>query len=460
MINSASSFCPFTWASLEFKHCNFNDARLTQRCIKIAGTMLQNHHESIPNAFAVWPDIKGTYRFFDNKKVVSKSIMSSHYKETLLRSNKEDTLLVLQDTTTINLSNRQIDGVGRIGMGTLQGFFIHSALATDTKGTPVGLLDQTIYVRKESTTDPLRQKIRKKLPIEEKETFRWKSSIEHVSSLAKNTNLVFVGDRESDIYDVFEIAHTRHVHVLVRTAWNRNDPQGDKLFDQAKNAEILGTYTTQVPVKNTHDVRSATLTIRRCIFELIPSKVTGKKRPPIKLSILDVLEENPPENAEQIHWLLSTSLVVNTIEEAKEKVTWYMYRWRIERFHYILKTGAFEIEKMQFEQFTRWEKVVSLFSVIAWKILWILYESREEPDKKANSIFSRDEITILCAFNKKGQNTYTLGEATIDMAKLGGFIGRKSDGSPGVKTLWRGFQKLQFLVMGYKLASRKDVGKD
>ena len=37
-------------------------------------------------------------------------------------------------------------------------------------------------------------------------------------------------------------------------------------------------------------------------------------------------------------------------------------------------------------------------------------------------------------------------------AKLGGFLGRKSDGHPGVKTLRRGYRQLQLVLVGMDLA--------
>ena len=48
-----------------------------------------------------------------------------------------------------------------------------------------------------------------------------------------------------------------------------------------------------------------------------------------------------------------------------------------------------------------------------------------------------------------------------ELAKLGGFLGRRHDGEPGWITIWRGWEKLNTLVRGAKLAQKlKNVGND
>lgn len=457
---TAPTSSAYAWSIKEMGFADFNDERLTLRGVKIAGVRLANPQESIPSACGNWADTKATYRFFDNPKVQSEHILAAHYRQTKERCHKEETILIVQDTTTMNFSNKQVEGLGRIGMGDLQGFFVHSALAVTTQGRPLGLIDQKRYVRKPGTDDPQYKKQYKKLPIEQKETSRWVESIGHAKHRLSDTHIVVIGDRESDIYDVFKTAKEENVDVLIRTAWNRSIADNEKLFDRAKKGIILGMYQTDIPLKDAHKSRNAVLTIRTNSFGLFPAKNSKRIADPIALTILDIVEENPPDGIDPIHWILTTSLSVASLSSAQEKVQWYMYRWRIERFHFILKTGALNVEDLQLETFTRLKKVVSLWSIVAWRILWTVYESREHPYAHAGCVFSTQEVALLAYIGKIDPQTCTLQQAIRQLAQLGGFLGRKHDKDPGIKTLWRGFQKLPFILYGFDLAKNSSLELD
>lgn len=465
MDNTASS--AYGWALHEMGFADFNDARLTQRAVKITATFLQHSHQSIPAGCGNWKDTKAVYRFFDNGKVNSNNMLSSHINETVARCSKLSTVLIAQDTTTMNLSNRQIDGLGRIGNNdNLQGFFTHSALAMDTNGVPLGLMYQKTYVRKAThvrealSKEKDYQKIWKALPITEKETGRWVEVVNFAKAKLPDKHLVIIGDRESDIFDVFKEANGLSVDLLVRTSQNRliEDSSGsfEHLFDKAGEGQIITTYAADVPsTKNIHTVRKANLVVRVLPFNLQPAK--NKRQDHnlvIPVTLIDVSEENPPAGQEPIHWMLTTTLQVKTPEEAIEKVTWYMHRWRIERFHYILKTGAFNVEKLQFETFDRFKRAITLYSIVAWRILFTTYRAREHPDDDAGTIFTEEELKALAAKDGKNQLTMTIQEAVASLAKLGGYLGRKHDGPPGVKALWIGFQALQYIVLGMILAQK------
>jgi uncharacterized protein YndB with AHSA1/START domain len=143
---------------------------------------------------------------------------------------------------------------------------------------------------------------------------------------------------------------------------------------------------------------------------------------------------------------------VATAQEAERMVTWYSYRWRIERLHFTLKTGGSHVEDLQLESRERLERAITLYSIVAWRLLWMTYQVRVDPHQSPSVAFSVTEIAALerLAATQKpvrqpGQ-PFTLRDAVRAMAKLGGFLGRKSDGEPGVKTLWRGYRQLQLLL--------------
>lgn len=458
MHDTASS--AYGWALHELGFASFNDERLVKRAVNISANLLQHPQCSIPAAMGGWPETKAAYRFFANEKIQSANMFSAHVEQTVNRCRSEAIILVAQDTTTMNLSDKQVEGLGRIGMGNLQGFFTHSALAMNTHGVPLGLLYQKTYTRKKETQEKDYKKKARQLPITEKEAVKWVEAIDCVKSVLLNKRVVVIGDRESDIFDVFKKGEETGTDLLVRTYHNRVIPQGDgfaHLFDKARTGKIITSYTAQIPLtKNDHRTREAKLTIRCIQFLLSAGKNRKKeKQTPIPVTLLDVLEENPPVGEEPIHWMLTTTLEVETAEEAVEKVRWYIYRWRIERFHYILKTGAFNVEKLQFESFQRFQKAITLYSIIACRVLWAIYQSRENPEENADTLFSKEEIKALCLIAKRHVYALSIKEAVTQTAKLGGFLARKRDGPPGIKTLWIGFQTLNNIVYGMMM--EKDI---
>lgn len=449
------------WSLHELGLADFNDKRLTKRGVRIATDFLDHPRCSIPQATQDWASTKGTYRFFSNDKVQSGKMLKSHHVQLVERASACDTILVAQDTTTLNLSSKQVAGVGNIGDGgddgELRGLYVHSGLAMNTAGLPLGITSQKIYARKAETKTAAYRKTAKSRPISEKETYRWVEAVVETQAVLPNKHIVMVGDRESDIYEVFQTGRKLGVDLLVRTKQNRlltESGQAVRLFDRALRGDIVTTYETDIPIDN-HRTRKAMLTIRTTTISLPQPKNKNKgSEQAIPLTVLNVMEENPSAGFLPIHWMLTTSLGVATPAEAMEKVQWYIYRWRIERFHYVLKTGAFNIEKLQFETLERFRKAITMYSLVAYRILHAVYYERSHPDEDANAVFSAHEIQLLRLREQHHTGALTIHTAVIATAKLGGYLARKSDGPPGIKALWSGLQALQYLVEGMLLGSQ------
>jgi hypothetical protein len=450
----------YVWALHELGLANFNDTRLAKRGVLLAASLLEHPQSSIPQSCGDWAGTKGAYRFLGNNKVRSNKMLESHQEQLRHRAEGCETALVAQDTCTFNLSNRQVSGLGSIGDGkdeSLQGLFAHTGLAMDTDGLPLGLTSQKIYTRKAETKTEAYRKTIKNKPISEKETYRWVEAVNQAKAVLPDKKLVIIGDRESDIYEVFEQGKQIGVDLLVRASQNRKLPSTtkedpDKLFDVAPKGNVITTYEADIPIDN-HKFRKVLLTIRLTSFSLLPpkSRDRDKVRPSIPLTLLHVSEETPENGVEPIKWLLTTSLTVTTPEEAIEKVRWYTYRWRIERFHYILKTGAFNIEKLQFESFSRFAKAITLYSLVAIRVLWTVYYERAHPDQDAQALFSSSEVEALCLREESNSQALTCHQAVVALAKIGGYLNRTSDASPGIKALWIGFQALQYIVEGIRI---------
>lgn len=174
----------------------------------------------------------------------------------------------------------------------------------------------------------------------------------------------------------------------------------------------------------------------------------------IAVSVILVEEENPPPGEEAVSWLLLTTLKVETLEQARQVVQWYGWRWLIERYHYVLKSGC-QVEKLQLGEEERLERAGAVYQMVAWRLLGLTYEARRAPQQSGEVALERDEWEALfCLVHHTPEppaEAPSLQEAVLWIARLGGFLGRKRDGAPGVKTLWRGLQALQAAVLMYRI---------
>ena len=444
------------WAFRELGVASFGDARLTARALRLASDLAAHPDLSLASLYTGdWAGLRAGYRFFDNPKVTPAKILAPHRTATWDRAASEEVVLVAQDTTYFNFTTHpKTRGMGPIGSGSEQGFLLHSALAITTAGVPLGLVGQIAWARDAAAHGQSAR--RKQRPIEEKESDRWLRMQQQIAEhVPEGTRVILMGDRESDIYDLFIAPRTPHQDLLVRGAWDRKltEPAHQYLWQAAEAAPEVGTMTITVPRKPGQPTRLAVLELRTTVVQMArPTHrpVSTPAAPPI--TVVFAREVDAPEGIAPIEWLLLTTLSVTTAAEAAQIVTWYSYRWRVERFHFTLKTGGSNVEDLQLATRDRLERAVTLYSIVAWRILWMTYQVRVDPDQSPTVAFSTTEIAVLERVAttqkpaRKAGQTFTLRDAVRVMAKLGGFLGRKSDGEPGVKTLWRGYRQLQLLL--------------
>ncbi len=82
-------------------------------------------------------------------------------------------------------------------------------------------------------------------------------------------------------------------------------------------------------------------------------------------------------------------------------------------------------------------------------------EYRVNPDQPCDTVLELHEWQSLCATISGNASPPleppSLHDAVRMIAKLGGFLGRKRDGQPGVKTIWRGLRRLHDIAATWKL---------
>lgn len=383
-------------------------------------------------------------------------------------------VLLIQDTSVLDYTtHRKTKGLGPYTTNKLsQGLQMHSVLAVSPTGIPLGLLYQDIWAREVSPKYTKRNQHRE-LPIEAKESNKWLKAMEgSLIGIPSPSLAVTIGDREADIYELFQKTYRLGTHLLIRAARNRRVLEECKLlFDQLEQTPESGQCMVEIPRHSEQNLppRQAKLSIRYCPVTICQAHNRAKK-PKENLTLYAILarENEFPEGQDPIEWFLLTTIPVGSLEEAIQKIEWYRERWKIERFHYILKSGC-GIEDLQLETKERLENAIALYSIIAWRLSWLTYQARVTPDFSGSIILERHEWQALyCVVNKTHtppKEPPTLAEAILLIAKLGGFLGRKNDGQPGVKVLWRGLQKLNegLLFVEYFRSIQpfsQDVGND
>ncbi len=463
---------PADWAEEEFRGVPLPDKRLSDRLLMIARDFFARPTAQLPQACGSRAKTKAAYRFFDQEKVTMDVLLSAHTKKTEERIAAHPVVLCVQDTTDLNYTAHPgTTGLGPIGdhLHGPVGLMMHDTLAFDVVGTPLGLLDVQCWVRppsppmvgkreqtpeeKETARKEKEKKDRedKKAPIEVKESYKWLKSFEAVAEIQKRcpgTMLVSMGDRESDIYELFALAQKdpNGPKLLIRAVQPRKKTDGTALWKTLLDRASGGEIVLRVPRRHSRASREATLEIRFSKVELAPPFPRKKGLSPVTLWAVAATEKNAPAGAPPLFWLLLTTLPVETLPEALEKVNWYTKRWGIEVFHRTLKSGC-RIEDRQLGNDHRLEACLAIDLVVAWRLFHLAKLGRETPDVPCTVFFEEHEWRALVTFHDRvpvapNAPSPTLREATRMVARLGGFLGRKGDGEPGTETLWRGIQRL------------------
>ena len=437
------------WVNEELSGANFNDKRLSNRLLAITDALRQKSELSIPAAMATWGDTIATYRFFDNEKVTPDKILEPHIASTIKRIKANKIALCIQDTSEINYSSKSdIEGLGPLNTNTHRGFLLHPTIAITPDREFLGIITTKMYTR-ESIGNKGANRDR---PIEEKESIRWLESFESVDGLARNcpdTLIVNITDREGDIYELFNetsgLRNSDGAHWLVRASYNRVVTKDKKLWDAITQEAVCGHIEFKLPKRGNVPARTVKQELRIGKVRLGGSRREGVALPPLDVTAVLAKEIDTPEGAKPIEWLLLSSLPVSGKNWALILMSWYLCRWEIEIFFKTLKSGC-TIEKLQLEHVNNLYNCIALYMIIAWRIMYIRSMGLKNPEGSCELIFTDNEWqSVYCVVNKTKEiplQPPTIYQIIILIAKLGGFLGRKGDGYPGVKTMWIGFQRM------------------
>ncbi len=442
------------WAVAEFATVDLEDVRLNKRCQAIVRSLSEQASAPINQAGEDWADTKAAYRFCANRKVEPEKITKPHRERTRARMKAHELVLAIQDTTFFNYTHHpKTEGLGAIGnkKHNQRGFGMHSTIAVTPQGVPLGLLTQAFFTRPIGEPAHRPDEMRR-LPIEEKESYRWIAAFEQTLTRTPTaTEVVTVCDREADIYEMFVVAREKNASLLVRAQVDRClDEQEEihKLWQKVVQQPGAGELSVEITGNRQRTARRATVAIQFAQVKLKPPwRPHKKKLPPVTLQAILVCEENPPADLDDpIEWRLLTNTPVADFAAAVNVVSWYCCRWQIEIFHKIIKSGC-TVEDCRLETATRLQNYIALMSVIAWRLHWLTYLNRANPDAPCTVALSTVEWQALYMrihrAAKVPERPPTIHQAVRWIAQLGGFLGRKSDGNPGITVIWRGWHRLQ-----------------
>ncbi len=436
------------WVKDEIKCVKTGDKRLDNRLKEITIKISASPESSISTAFKSRNELKRYYEFMSNKEVKYEQIMEGIGNRVKERAEKEKKILIMSDTTDLmNKSLKDEKNLAKINK-TSKGIVVHTSMAVSMEGVPLGIINQTVIKRKEENKN-------KKNPIEEKESYKWLEHYKKCDELIEKP-FIYIGDRESDILELYAIKKENH-DLLIRSYHNRKlENNSLKLHDYLKTLKIkvitdleLSRRKDELPKKTKLGITYSEVTIST------PNDLKNGIKEPVKLYAIYVKEINDkvPEK-DKLEWFLLTTIPILNNEEAMKCVNYYTKRWLIERLHYTLKSGCY-IEKLQFKESERLIKALAVYDIVAWRLLWLTYESRKDENQDCSVFFDDIEWKYLLMFVaniKDLSKKPTLKKATVLMSILGGYLNRKSDLPPGVKVIWRGYRVLQERIIGFKEA--------
>jgi hypothetical protein len=454
---------PQDWAEEELGASALAGQRLRRRAMELARDFFARPQANVPQACGSRAKTKAAYRFFDHPKVSMQTILKGHYQASMRRARQYPVVLAVQDTTDLNYSaHPQTEQLGPIADGKhgQVGLLVHDTMLYNLEGTPLGLLDVQCWVRGEEEMG----QDRRDLPIEQKESYKWLQSFRAASALqgqCPQSQIVSMGDREADLYELFIAAREdpHQTKFLVRVCQDRRLAGAEKqfLWERILGQAVVASMKLKVPRKKKQPARTAIVEVRYQAVE-VPAPSRKRELGPVKLWAVSVLEKNAPEGVEPVEWMLLTNLPVESPEAALEKIQWYCLRFQIEVYHRTLKSGC-KIEERQLGSAERIESCLGIDLLVAWRIVHLTKLGRETPEVPCTVFFEEAQWQAVLLFITRQpppKEPPTLRAMILMVAQLGGFLGRKSDGQPGAKSMWLGLQRMDDLAEMWRAIKSMD----
>jgi hypothetical protein len=456
------------WAEANFAPADLRHRRRTRRLVHAAAAIAAQPEKPFNQVFD-WNDLRAFYNLCDQDTATLPAIQGPHWALTRQRMGQHDLVLILHDTSELDFTDHpSLQGAGPIGDGRGRGFLQHNSLAVRPQPREVlGLAYQQLRVRQPAPAGEHTQKRKRR----RRESELWLQGITAPGRPPAGCRWVDVGDRGSDIYEAMVAARGVGHDFLFRVVQNRQvwtTAERDELRGLREFADSLpsqGGDPVDIPGRGGRAARTATVQLAAAAVWIPAPEGTRQRwaQPVIAAWVIRIWEAAAPEGVEPLDWTLVCSVPTHTPEDLRTRRDWYACRWMVEVYHHIEKTGCRE-EARRFETAARMAACLAILAVVAVRVFQLRTALTAQPAAPAAQVATAAEIAVLSRFQKRDAAGLTVREFVRGVARLGGFLGRKHDGEPGVLTLWRGYQRLQDLLLGYQLqasespTSRRDIG--
>lgn len=456
------------WLNEELSGCVFKDKRLTERFKSIVTHMSKGNGKSIPEVCEEWSMTKAVYRFLSNDRVEESEILSGHFGQTARRiESASGPVLILHDTSEFAYHRRKPEDIGYISRLPINkkwaeelgrdykscGILLHASLAITPEGLPLGLTSTKFWTREvfKQTRQLKRHVNPTRIPIEEKESFRWLENVKDTNQAINDnpSKLIHIGDRESDIYEYFSNCQDLGNYFIVRSCVNR-----------LANETTIAEEIARLPVTYQHTIQyvdsegnhiKANLDVKVKWLTVHPPVDKQEQYMSLSIAVISAFEPDPPNDRHPIKWTFLTNLPTRNKSDCIQVLDWYKQRWKIETYFKILKSGL-KAEESKLRTADRLARLIAIYCILAWRIYWLTMLNRESEKLPPQLAFEVCELKILCKYFKRLPAPKSIQDYIIRLARLGGYLARAKDPPPGNTVIWRGLNKLHELRAGLELA--------
>lgn len=401
-------------------------------------------------------------RFLANPKVTVERLIAGWCECTATAASGRH-VLAIQDTSELNFRTtpERRRGLGEIGKGVGRGVLVHAMLALDAESRScLGLVTGAIWTRHGRVETPAKAR-----PVEEKESRRWLETAERAKGvLSAAAQVTVIADRESDIYAEWARLPAPGFDLITRVMHDRALSDGGRLYTAGADWPEAGQRTIDVLARGPQrPARRAALALRFGPVSLKrPQGAKERDLPPsVTLTLVEVVEVDPPPGAEPIHWRLLTTHRIGDAAQAWQIVDWYTLRWVIEQLFRSLKTQGLRIEDSQLDRAESLINLAALATHAAAVILQLVQARDGRCARPARDAFAAEHLDLLEQLNAKLQGRTTLQHnphpphslawAAWIIGRLGGWDGYPSSKPPGPITLKHGLDSFHAIAQGWML---------
>ena len=387
-------------------------------------------------------------RFLANEKVTLAALLAGWSEQTASAATGRH-VLAIQDTSEINFKTtpKRRRGLGEIGKGGGRGVLLHAMLALDADTDAcLGLVAGEVWTRSGRVTVH-----HNKRPLEERESRRWLSTAKQAKEVLREAAAVTViDDREGDIYDKWATVSAQNFHLLTRSMHDRALADGRSMYGEAAAFPIADVSTAELAARANRPARKARLALRFGPVTVRRPRGAARVLPDsVGLTVIEVVEIDPPVGVEPLHWRLLTSHDVSDAATAWRIVGWYRKRWTIEQFFRLMKSEGLQIEDSRLETADRLLKLTAIAARAAAITLQLVQARDGQGDEPASLAFTPVQIKVIAGLGAQYEGrtrmqsnphpVESLAWAAWIVARLGGWDGYPRT-KPGPITMRRGVE--------------------